>query len=48
MLHKCANPDCVIRFRFLGRGRLFQIESDYVEALQRIPERCGMPVQCAG
>jgi hypothetical protein len=32
MLHKCANPDCLTRFLFLGRGRLFQIESDYVEA----------------
>jgi hypothetical protein len=32
MLHKCANPDCSVRFRFLGRGKLFQIESEYSEA----------------
>ncbi len=26
MLHKCANPACSTRFRYLGRGKLFQIE----------------------
>lgn len=32
MLHKCANPSCAVRFRHLGRGKLFQIESEYLEA----------------
>lgn len=32
MLHKCANPACTIRFRNLGRGKLFQIESEFLEA----------------
>jgi len=32
MLHKCANPRCAIRFRQLRRGKLFQIESEYLEA----------------
>ncbi len=31
MLHKCANPGCAIRFRQLRRGKLFQIESEYME-----------------
>lgn len=26
MLSKCANPSCDARFRYLGDGRLFQVE----------------------
>ena len=26
MLSKCANPGCSQRFRYLGEGRLFQVE----------------------
>lgn len=33
MLHKCANPSCLVRFRSLRRGKLFQIESDFPRAL---------------
>jgi len=31
MLHKCANPNCLTRFRHLRRGKLFQIELGYLE-----------------
>jgi len=55
MLHKCANPACSIRFRNLGQGRLFQIESEYTEApastrrsrLLRRVERYWLCDQCA-
>jgi hypothetical protein len=36
MLHKCANPDCGTRFRYLGRGKLFQIE------MERLQQAAGM------
>ena len=39
MLHKCANPNCIVRFRFLGQGKLFQIESEYLEAPSAVQER---------
>lgn len=29
MLHKCANPTCVIPFRRLREGKLFQVETEY-------------------
>ena len=32
MLHKCANPACSTRYRYLGRGKLFQIEMERFEA----------------
>jgi hypothetical protein len=38
MLYKCANPACDVPFRHLGQGKLFQIETDCVEAL---PSRNG-------
>ena len=28
MLRKCANESCFAPFRYLGEGRLFQLESD--------------------
>ena|SRR5437016_5330724 len=28
MLAKCSNPSCSARFRYLGNGRLFLLESD--------------------
>lgn len=32
MLHKCANPTCLISFRKLSEGKLFLMETDPVEA----------------
>ena len=32
MLHKCANPNCSVRFRQLRRGKLFQIELGHLAA----------------
>ena len=29
MLHKCANPACDARFRYLRQGRLFEVETHY-------------------
>ena len=45
MLHKCANPACAVRFRNLGRGKLFQIESEYLEASGRRPSPSGRRVR---
>jgi hypothetical protein len=39
LLHKCANPRCIVRFRFLGQGKLFQMESEYLEAASALPSR---------
>ncbi|HVO80998.1 MAG TPA: hypothetical protein VMT28_09715 [Terriglobales bacterium] len=33
MLHKCANPACSNVFRRLSEGKLFQVESEYLEAV---------------
>lgn len=32
MLYQCANPACGTPFRHLGKGKLFQIETDCLEA----------------
>jgi hypothetical protein len=45
MLHKCANPACAVRFRHLGRGKLFQIESGYLEAPALAPSVSGRRVR---
>jgi hypothetical protein len=45
MLHKCANPACAVRFRNLGRGKLFQIESEYLEASGLRPSASGRRVR---
>jgi hypothetical protein len=31
MLHKCANPNCLISFRKLSEGKLFLLETNPVE-----------------
>lgn len=31
MLHKCANPACSNVFRRLSEGKLFQVETEYLE-----------------
>jgi hypothetical protein len=31
MLHKCANPACSNIFRRLSEGKLFQVETEYVD-----------------
>jgi hypothetical protein len=45
MLHKCANPACAVRFRYLGRGKLFQIESEYLAAPAPGPSASGRRVR---
>jgi hypothetical protein len=45
MLHKCANPACAVRFRNLGRGKLFQIEAEYLEAPAPRPSASGRRVR---
>ena len=30
MLHKCANPACTTLFRWLSKGKLFQVEAPYL------------------
>jgi hypothetical protein len=45
MLHKCVNPACAVRFRNLGRGKLYQIESEYLEAPAPGPSPSGRRVR---
>ncbi len=37
MLHKCANPVCLNRFRRLNQGKLFQVENEYFAAPSSLP-----------
>lgn len=41
MLHKCANPACSNIFRRLSEGKLFQVETDYLESPS--PGKSGIP-----
>ena len=45
MLHKCVNPACAVRFRNLGCGKLYQIESEYLEAPAPGPSPSGRRVR---
>jgi hypothetical protein len=37
VLYKCANPACLTAFRHMGQGKLFQIESEDLEAAASRP-----------
>ena len=34
MLHKCANPACLIPFRKLSKGKLFLVETEAIEGTE--------------